>query len=195
MNSEKIGKLILRLRMEQGLTQRQLGAAINVSDKAISRWECGNGVPDISIVTSLAAFFNISVEDLLAGKLTQNDFASGNLRKSKYYVCGSCNNIVLGTGTATVSCCGRNLAQLVPQKPEAGHELKIALIEDEWFITCAEHEMLKEHYISFLALVYGDRLQLVKLFPEWDMQVRLPKQGRALLLWYCTQHGLFFQYI
>ena len=52
--------------------------------------------------------------------------------------------------------------------------------------------MEKEHYLTFLALLRGDTLLLRRLYPEWELQARLPAvHGR--LLWYCTRHGLFYQ--
>ena len=72
--------------------------------------------------------------------------------------------------------------------------LRVEKVEDEWFIT-ADHPMTKEHYIAFLALAAGDRVQLVRQYPEWDLQVRFPARGRGTLLWFCRSHGLFYQYI
>ncbi|MDY3711900.1 MAG: hypothetical protein SO044_05755 [Agathobaculum sp.] len=54
--------------------------------------------------------------------------------------------------------------------------------------------MTKAHHIAFVALLTGDTLLLRRLYPEWDMQTRLPAFARhGMLLWYCTQHGLFYQ--
>ena len=55
--------------------------------------------------------------------------------------------------------------------------------------------MLKEHYISFVALLTGDTLTLKKQYPEWDLQVRIPGRTHGKLLWYCTEHGLFYQLV
>ena len=78
-----------------------------------------------------------------------------------------------------------------PQKADEAHRLTVEPVENELFITSG-HVMEKEHYIAFLALLRGDSLQLRRLYPEWDMQARLPAvHGR--LLWYCTRYGLFYQ--
>ena len=53
--------------------------------------------------------------------------------------------------------------------------------------------MTKEHYVSFVALLTGDTLFLRRLYPEWDLQTRIPAFGHGILLWYCTKHGLFRQ--
>ena len=63
-------------------------------------------------------------------------------------------------------------------------------VEDEKFITVA-HPMTKEHYISFIAYVTGDRMQLVKLYPEGNAETRLPLRRTGVLYWYCNRHGLF----
>ena len=53
--------------------------------------------------------------------------------------------------------------------------------------------MAREHHIAFLALVKDDSLLLRKLYPEWELQTRLPLWGHSRLYFYCTEHGLFWQ--
>ena len=65
-------------------------------------------------------------------------------------------------------------------------------VEDDWFIT-GEHPMEKENYIPFVAFLQGDRVQLVRQYPEWNLQLRIPKRAHGTLLWYDTCKGLFFQ--
>lgn len=67
MNQQKIGNLIKIRRQELGLTQNELAKMINVSDKAVSKWESGNGMPDISNLKALSNALNIKIEDLLEG--------------------------------------------------------------------------------------------------------------------------------
>ena len=54
MNTEKTGLLIAKLRKEKGMTQKDLANTLHVSDKAISRWETGQGFPEVSLLSSLA---------------------------------------------------------------------------------------------------------------------------------------------
>ncbi len=68
MNQEKIGKFILEIRKQKGMTQKELAEKIGVSDKTISKWECGNSIPDISYLESLCNSLNISVNELLSGE-------------------------------------------------------------------------------------------------------------------------------
>ena len=63
-------------------------------------------------------------------------------------------------------------------------------VEDEHFIT-VRHSITKAHYISFVAFVTSDRVQLVKLYPEGDAQTRLQLRGMGHLYYYCNRHGLF----
>ena len=61
MDQNKTGALIRSLRIKNELTQKQLAERLNVSDKAVSKWECGNGCPDISMLTELADIFGTDV--------------------------------------------------------------------------------------------------------------------------------------
>ena len=74
MTSKECGIFIAELRKENELTQKDLAEKINVSDKAVSRWETGKGYPDVTSLVSLSDYFGVSVNELLAGKrLTVED--------------------------------------------------------------------------------------------------------------------------
>lgn len=68
MDQIKIGKFISETRKAQNLTQRQLAQKISVSDKTISKWECGNGLPEMSLMILLCEALRITVNDLLSGE-------------------------------------------------------------------------------------------------------------------------------
>lgn len=68
MDQVKIGKFIQEIRKEQSLTQRELAEKLNISDKTISKWETGNGLPDVSLMLPLCELLHISVNELLSGK-------------------------------------------------------------------------------------------------------------------------------
>ena len=68
MDIKKTGDFILMLRKENNLTQKELAAKLNVTDKAISRWETGKGLPDISLWQTISDVLNISINEILAGK-------------------------------------------------------------------------------------------------------------------------------
>lgn len=65
---EKSGAFIAKCRKEKNLTQRQLGEKLNVTDKAVSKWERGKSFPDVSLMKALCEELNIDVSDLLAGE-------------------------------------------------------------------------------------------------------------------------------
>lgn len=73
MNEENIGKFISEMRKKKGMTQRDLSKAINVTDKAVSKWETGKGYPDISILIPLSDILGISVNELLLGEKIKKD--------------------------------------------------------------------------------------------------------------------------
>ena len=75
MEQKKIGSFIAQQRKEKQMTQKQLGEALGVSDKTVSKWECGNGLPDISIIMPLCNLLEINVNELLSGEsLTQEEY-------------------------------------------------------------------------------------------------------------------------
>lgn len=68
MDAKITGCFIAQLRKELGLTQKELAEKLEVTDKAISRWETGKGLPDTSLLKPLAEIFGVSVGELLSGK-------------------------------------------------------------------------------------------------------------------------------
>ena len=192
MDQTKTGGLIRALRTQKGLTQKALAEAVGVGDKAVSKWERGLGCPDVSLLPELSRVLGVGLEALLSGELDANDQERGNMKKLNFYVCPDCGSLITAAAEAGVSCCGRTLLPLEPQKPE--EPLSVEKIDGSWFIS-SPHPMTKEHYVSFVALLTGDALFLRRLYPEWDMQTRIPCIGHGILLWYCTQHGLFRQLI
>lgn len=73
MEQEKIGEFIAAQRKEKHMTQKQLGEALGISDKAVSKWECGKGLPDISIMMPLCELLEINVNELLSGEHLAED--------------------------------------------------------------------------------------------------------------------------
>ena len=192
MDMQRIGGLIRRLRTEKGLTQLALAERLHVSDKAVSKWERGQGCPDISLLTALAEALGADVGQLLDGAAQPNDPTGGNMKRLNFYFCPTCHNLVTAMADANVSCCGRTLKPLQPKEADDAHRLSAETVEDELFLT-SNHPMTKAHHIAFVALLTGDTLMLRKQYPEWGLQTRLPKLRGATLLWYCTEHGLFAQ--
>ena len=191
MNPYVTGAAIKQLREQRNLTQAELADQIGVSAKTISKWETAKGLPDVSLLEPLAKALNISVIELINGEQITNRNVSGNLLRSKFYVCPVCGNILHSMGDSLVSCCGITLPALEAEEADEAHAVTIEPVEDEHFIT-VHHPMTKQHFISFVAYVTTDRMQLVKLYPEGNAETRLQLRGRGYLYWYCNRHGLFF---
>ena len=68
MDAEKIGKFIQQLRKENNMTQQDLANILNVTDRAISKWGNGRGIPDINLIKELAAVFNVTEKEILNGE-------------------------------------------------------------------------------------------------------------------------------
>ena len=190
MDKYVTGEVIRKLRERKRLTQEELAERIFVSGKAVSKWETGRGYPDISLMEPLAKALDISVIELLSGDAVRNDNRSANMLRSRFYVCPICGNVILGAGEAVISCCGIVLPPLEAEAAEAEHQVRLERVEDEYYVT-VDHPMTKDHYISFLAAVSDQGVQLVKLYPEGNAEARF-KIGRVRELYlYCNRHGLF----
>ncbi|WP_418739871.1 helix-turn-helix domain-containing protein [Enorma sp.] len=178
------------LREGRGLTQRALADAVGVTDKAVSKWESGRGLPDISLVEPLAAALGVSVAELLTGDIRQNANRAGNLMRARFYVCPVCGNVVYALGEGSFSCCGVHLVPCEAEEPDEAHGLQVERVEDEWYVTL-DHPMTKEHYISFIAYVTMDGITFKKLYPEQEAAARLRMGASGTLYAYCNRHGLF----
>lgn len=190
MNTYVTGTTIKQLRESRRLTQAELGEKIGVSSKTISKWETAKGLPDISLLQPLAQALGISVIELMNGERILNRNVSANMLRSRFYVCPICGNAIHTLGDALVSCCGITLPALEAEEAEDDHAVTIENVEDEQFITI-HHPMTKQHYISFVAFVTSDRIQMVKLYPEGNAQTRLQLRGMGQLYYCCNRHGLF----
>ena len=190
MNTYVTGATIKALREQQKLTQVDLAQKLGVSSKTVSKWETAKGLPDISLLQPLAQALGISVIELMNGQHIINKNISANLLRGKFYVCPICGNAIHSLGSTVVSCCGITLPPLEPEEPEDHHSITLEQVEDEHFITVS-HPMTKEHFISFIAYVTDDRIQMVKLYPEGGAETRMQLRGRGRLYYYCNRHGLF----
>ena len=189
MNTYITGQTIKKLREEKALTQTQLAEQIGVSSKAVSKWETGKGLPDISLIEPLSKALGVSVMELMSGDTVINKNLSSNLLLSKFYVCPVCGNVIHSTGATVISCCGITLPPLEAEEADEEHMINIEPVEDEKFITVS-HPMTKQHFISFMAYVTTDRMQFIKLYPEGNAETRMQFRGRGYLYIYCNKHGL-----
>ena len=189
MDCSKVGKLIFNLRKSKNMTQLDLANKLNLSDRTISKWERGLGCPDVSLLNELAEILNVNVEILLNGEMNENEICGGNMKKTKFYVCPNCSNIIWSMHESEISCCGRKLAILETKDIDNNLNITIEDIDDQDFLSI-EHKMDKDNFISFVAHVYNDKVSFVKLYPEQNPEVRLPKMRNGELYIYSTQKGL-----
>ena len=189
MDAYITGTTIKTLREKKRLTQAELADILGVNSKVISKWETGKGLPDITLIEPISKALGVSVMELMSGDTVTNKNVSANLLRSRFYVCPLCGNIIHATGNTVVSCHGITLPPLEAEEYDENHTVTVEQVEDEYFVT-VHHEMTKEHFISFLAHVTGDKLQLVKFYPEGNAETRLNLRGRGFLYFYCNKHGL-----
>ena len=190
MDNYVTGAVIKRLRENKKMTQEELAQKIFVTSKTVSKWETGKGFPDVGLLESLGKALDVSVIELLSGEDITNLNKSCNMAKGKFYVCPVCGNVILTTGEAIISCCGITLPPLEAEDPDEEHSLNVETVEDEYYVTM-KHPMTKEHYISFIAAVSDQGVQLVKLYPEGNAQARFKISRVRKLYAYCNRHGLF----
>lgn len=192
MNNYVTGAVIKALREKKKMTQEELAQKIFVTSKAVSKWETGKGFPDIGLLENLGKALGVSVIELLSGENITNQNKACNMAKGKFYVCPVCGNIIHTTGEAVISCCGITLPAVESEvnSSDSEHIISVQTIEDEYFVTI-NHPMTKEHYISFIAAISDQGLQLIKLYPEGPAQACLKIAGVRKIFAYCNLHGLF----
>ena len=111
--------------------------------------------------------------------------------RSKFYVCPICGNIIHSMGEAVMQCHGIMLKPCQAEETDESHMIFIECIEDEYYIR-VEHDMTKQHYISFIAGMSSDKIQMIKLYPEGNAEARIKMNGVKKILFYCNRDGLFF---
>ena len=190
MNNYVTGAVIKKLRENKKMTQEELAEKIFVTSKAVSKWETGKGFPDIGLLESLGKALDVSVIELLSGADVKNLNKASNMVKGKFYVCPVCGNVILATGEAVISCCGLTLPPLDAEPTDDAHFISVETVEDEFFVT-VNHPMTKTHYISFVAAISDQGVQLVKLYPEGNAEARFKINRVKKLYAYCNMHGLF----
>ena len=190
MNQYVTGTVIKELREKDKMTQFQLAEKLGVSDKTISKWETGKGYPDITLLEPIAKVFRISVTELISGSTIHNANVSANMMRSKFYVCPVCGNVIHTMGEAAIHCHGILLTPLEAEPTDERHMIFIERVEDEYYVRI-DHSMTKEHYISFVAAASSDDMQMVKLYPEGNAEVRFKLRGVRRIFFYCNRDGLF----
>ena len=190
MNQYVTGAVIKELREKNHMTQADLAERLGVSDKAISKWETAKGYPDISLLEPLASALGVSIAELISGNAVSNVNVSANMLRSKFYVCPVCGNAIHSMGEAVIHCHGILLTPCQAEETDENHMIFIERVEDEFYIRI-DHDMTKQHYISFVAALSSDKIQMVKLYPEGNAEARVKINGVKKILFYCNRDGLF----
>ena len=185
-----IAKNISTLRKRAGLTQDALAEFLGVTKASVSKWETGKGYPDITLLEPIAKVFGVSLAELFSGTAVTNLNRASNLLRSKFYVCPVCGNVLYGVGEAAIHCHGVMLTPCEAEAPDAGHAARIDVVEDEYHVQI-DHAMTREHYISFIAAIGQDAVQIIKQYPEQDAAARFKRAGVRRIAYYCNRDGLF----
>lgn len=190
MNQYVTGAVIKELREKKHLTQAELAEKLCVSDKTISKWETAKGYPDISLLEPIAKILEVSITELITGNAVNNVNVSANMLRSKFYVCPVCGNVIHSMGEAVIHCHGILLSPCQAEETNEKHMIFIEKAEDEYYVRI-EHDMIKQHYISFIAALSSDKIQMVKLYPEGNAEARVKINGVKKILFFCNRDGLF----
>lgn len=190
MNQYVTGAVIKSLREKKNMTQAEFAQRLCVSAKTISKWETAKGYPDISLLEPIASVLGVSVTELISGNTVSNANVSANMLRSLIYVCPVCGNILHSMGESVIQCHGILLTPCQAEESDENHMIFIERVEDEYYVRI-EHDMTKQHYITFVAALSEDKLQMIKLYPEGNTEARFKINGVRKILFYCNRDGLF----
>ncbi|MCR5024533.1 MAG: helix-turn-helix domain-containing protein [Lachnospiraceae bacterium] len=123
MNRYVTGEIIKKFRGQEDMTQSQLAEKLMVSNKTISKWENGKGLPDISLLDALAKALNVSLIELMSGDVVNNSNMAASMNKTVWYVCPACGNVIHAMGDAVISCCGITLPRLEEEDTDENHNM------------------------------------------------------------------------
>lgn len=190
MDQYVTGTIIRKLRESKHMTQSELADRLNVSDKAVSKWENGKGYQDISLIQPLADVLGISVIELLQGEAVINTNRNFNMRNIKFYICPVCGNVIVSSGEAMISCCGITLMPAEAEEADEEHTASIEPVEDEYYVH-VDHPMTKNHFISFIAAIGDSGYDIMKMYPEGTADCRFKRSGTRYICYYCNRDGLY----
>lgn len=98
MDVMKIGQFIAALRKASGLTQQEVADRLGVTDKTISKWECGKGLPDISALPAIAELFGVTTDEILRGERIMETVQTGKaqsktIEQAAFFISSKCGHI------------------------------------------------------------------------------------------------------
>lgn len=119
----------------------------------------------------------------------ENRNVAANCRRSAFYVCPSCANIVWSTGEAAVSCCGNALAPILPARNEGTLDATVETADGCQRVYIA-HPMTKQDHLLFIAAVGDDLVRIKRLYPQQEARAEFPLQGHCAIYAYGQDCGL-----
>ena len=146
------------------IDSKNIADALGISNKTVSKWETGLGCPDLSLWPDLSVILGTEITQLMEGEITTNKPDVGNISNIRFYVCPNCGNILVSIGKRFNILLRKKLERLEVNSEE-NIEMQCEEIDMDYYITL-NHEMNKEHYISFAAYVKSDRIYLNRLYPN-----------------------------
>lgn len=169
------------------MTQLKLANQLYVCDKTVSKWETGKSVPNLNMMKEISKVFKMSFFEFVSDLNIKYTNQCGNLLKTRFCVCPVCGNILYSQCESYISCYGIQLSPLEAQKDTMG---SIEKIENEYYVSI-EHEMTKKHYISFIAALSKNTVQLVKLYPEQKAEAYFKREGVGKIYYCSNLAGLY----
>jgi len=128
------------------------------------------------------------MQELMSGKRVENTNRHSNMLKTKFYVCPICKNTICSTGEAEIVCCG---VTLIPEIAEETHGI-VTVTKDELIVNL-NSPMTKNDYVSFVAYVSSDGVEIRKLYPEGSFETTFLKRGHGAIYYFDVKNGLFFE--
>ena len=137
--------------------------------------------------TIINYFDNILERKHYRSYLLASEYEGSNYNYTTYYyVCFTNEEVDLSNTTQVSANC-----EEMYRYYRANNVTNIEKIEDDYYVRI-EHDMTKQHYISFIAALSSDKIQMIKLYPEGNAEARFPIRGVKKILFYCNKDGLFF---
>lgn len=175
MNAAKTGKLIHDIRVKKGMTQVQLAEAINVTDKAICKWERGRGCPNITLLSQLSKVLEIDIQSILQGECVKKRKIGTSMNNLLFYGCPTCGNLISSVKEVEVSCCGNRLMPITATESDEEKYRPIINEFDGQYSVSFNHPMTKSDYIKNVIVVQYDKIMCINLYAEQEAIVTLPQ--------------------
>ncbi len=176
------GYYIKRLRTSLGLTQEKFAEKLSVSDKAVSAWEQCRGSVKTEMLNNILDCFKLSWEEFY-----NNDSADDGTN-IRIKICSICGNPIISFNDLKVVCCGIE-AKPYEQDYDEGNHYSVKK-ENGNIRFSVDHEMNKDHYLSFIVYVYKTGYDLAMLSYDDKPEAVFADKGKGEFIVNCTRLGL-----